>query len=240
MNFKVVIPARYASTRLPGKALLQIHGKPIIQFVYENAIQSGAEEVIIATDDERISNAAKEFNANVCMTLESHRSGTDRIAEVAQVKQWAEETIIVNVQGDEPMMPSENIKQVAKNLANNPEARISTLCENISNDKDYENPNVVKVAYDRNNLAINFSRDVSTFNTIKTKEVFRHLGIYSYSSGYLKKFTQLEVSSSEKKESLEQLRAMDNGDKIFVELSDKPTGIGVDTQEDYEKLLSII
>ncbi len=242
MAFKVVIPARYASTRLPGKALLKINNKPIIQYVYENACDSGANEVIIATDDERIVEAAKEFNANICLTSNQHKSGTDRIAEVAKINNWDNDTAIVNVQGDEPQMPSQNIKQVAENLMNHPEVSMSTLCAAITEESELENPNIVKVIFDDNYHALNFSRKVEKLNcknpVTDMKKVFRHLGIYAYSVGFLNTFTNLPPSSHEKKESLEQLRALQNGYVIYVETCKSPTGIGVDTQEDYEKLLS--
>jgi len=241
VNFKVVIPARYASTRLPGKALLMLNDKPIVQHVYENACASGADEVIIATDDQRIVDAAQKFNANICMTSDKHTSGTDRIAEVAKIQNWSNEVGIVNVQGDEPQMPSQNIKQVAHNLMVNEEVSMSTLCAPIKDESEFDNPNVVKVMFDNNNIALNFSRVVAKLNcknpNINKKDVFRHLGIYSYSVRFLNTFTQLPPSSFEKKESLEQLRALQNGYKIYIEESQQSTGIGVDTQDDYEALL---
>ncbi len=241
MSFKVVIPARYASTRLPGKALLEVHNKPIIQYVYENASESGASEVIIATDDKRILNAAHKFGANVCMTSDKHQSGTDRIAEVATVNKWDDSTIIVNVQGDEPQMPGVNIQQVAKNLIDDSEVSMSTLCSSITEQEEFDNPNVVKVVFDSNCHALNFSRKVEKLNCKKPitdlSKVYRHLGIYAYRVGFLNTFTQLPASSHEIKESLEQLRALQNGYKIFVEPSKAPVGIGVDTKEDYASLL---
>jgi len=241
VNFKVVIPARYASTRLPGKALLILKDKPIVQHVYENACASGAEEVIIATDDQRIVDAAGKFNANICLTSDKHTSGTDRIAEVAKIKAWGDEVAIVNVQGDEPQMPAQNIKQVAHNLLFHEHVSMSTLCRPVTEDSDFANPNVVKVMFDANNIALNFSRDIAKLNcknpNIDKKDIFRHLGIYAYSVGFLNLFTELPPSSFEIKESLEQLRALQNGYKIHVEVSNEPTGIGVDTQEDYVELL---
>lgn len=241
MNFNVVIPARYASTRLPGKALLILKDKPIVQHVYENACASGANEVIIATDDERIVKAAENFNANICLTSDKHTSGTDRIAEVARINDWSDEVAIVNVQGDEPQMPAQNIMQVANNLLAHDHISMSTLCSSISESDDFLNPNVVKVIFDKNNVASNFSRDITKLNcknpNIDKKDIFRHLGIYAYSVGFLNTFTSLAPSSFEVKESLEQLRALQNGYKIHVEVSSLPTGIGVDTEEDYAALL---
>lgn len=241
MKFNVVIPARYASTRLPGKALLILKDKSIVQHVYENACASGADEVIIATDDQRIVDAAKNFNANVCLTSDKHTSGTDRIAEVAEINNWADDVAIVNVQGDEPQMPAENIKQVAQNLLAHEQVSMSTLCAPISETEEFDNPNVVKVVFDEKNHALNFSRKVDKLNcknpVTDMAHVYRHLGIYAYRVGFLNAFTNLPPSSFEKKESLEQLRALQNGYKIFVEVSAVPTGIGVDTQEDYASLL---
>ena len=244
MSFKVVIPARYASTRLPGKSLLKIRNKPIIQYVYENACESGAEEVIIATDDQRIVDAVNAFHGNCCLTSDQHLSGTDRIAEVAQKNAWHEDTAIVNVQGDEPQMPAQNIKQVAENLLQNTDISMSTLCTSISDDKEFDNPNVVKVIFNENNYAINFSRKVEKLNCkhpiTDLKGVYRHLGIYAYCVGFLNEFTKLPPSSYEKKESLEQLRALQNGYKIYVEKCRSPVGVGVDTQEDYESLQKLM
>lgn len=240
MKFNVVIPARYASTRLPGKALLMIKGKPIVQYVYENSCNSGADKVVIATDDQRIVKAAEKFNANVCLTSDRHTSGTDRIAEVAKANNWSDEIAIVNVQGDEPQMPAQNIKQVADNLLAHDDVSMSTLCAQILKAEEFENPNVVKVVFDENNHALNFSRKVEKLNCkdpiTDMKRVYRHLGIYAYRVGFLNTFTSLPPSSFEKRESLEQLRALQNGYKIFVEACAVPTGIGVDTQEDYEAL----
>ncbi len=227
--------------RLPGKALLQVNGKPIIQYVYENSVNSGAVQVIIATDDQRILECAQGFNAEVCLTSDKHQSGTDRIAEVAQKHSWPNDVVIVNVQGDEPMMPAENIKQVAENLIAHKNVSMSTLCAPVHED-EYENTNVVKVIRDSNNHAISFSRDVKSFGEefYKRNEIYRHLGVYGYSVEFLNLFTQLPQSKLEKKESLEQMRALENGNAIYVDVCKSPTGIGVDTQEDYEALLNTL
>jgi 3-deoxy-manno-octulosonate cytidylyltransferase (CMP-KDO synthetase) len=244
MSFKVIIPARYASTRLPGKALLMLQNKPIVQHVYDNACASGAEDVVIATDDMRIVEAGKKFNANICLTSDMHTSGTDRIAEVANINDWHDDIVIVNVQGDEPQMPALNIKQVADNLLLNNQVNMSTLCAKITEEDDFENPNVVKVIFDANNVAMNFSRDITKLNcknpNLDKKVIFRHLGIYAYNVGFLNTFTKLPPSSFEVKESLEQLRALQNGYKIHVEIACRPTGIGIDTKEDYTALLNSI
>ena len=242
MNFKVVIPARYESSRLPGKTLLEVNGKPIVQYVYENACKSNAEQVVIATDDNRIENAAKAFNAEVCLTSVQHKSGTDRIAEVADIYSWGDDILIVNVQGDEPLMPAENIRQVAENLTMDSAACMSTLGTPIANKDEFKNPNIVKVNFDKDNFAVIFSRKVETFHLDESKNtgIFRHLGIYAYRVGFLKLYTQLPPSKLEKQESLEQLRALENGYSIFVDICKSPTGIGVDTPEDYESLLDIM
>jgi len=241
VKFNVVIPARYASTRLPGKALLEVNDKPIVQHVFENACDSGADQVIIATDDQRIVDAAKKFNADVCLTSDKHTSGTDRIAEVAKKYHWENDVSIVNIQGDEPQMPAQNIKQVASNLQANKNASMSTLCAPILEETDLNNPNVVKVVFNENNYALNFSRKVEKLNCknpiTDMTQVYKHLGIYAYSVGFLNIFTSMPASSFEKKESLEQLRALQNGYKIYIETCEVPTGIGVDTQEDYAALL---
>lgn len=244
MSFKVVIPARYASSRLPGKALLEINNKPIVQYVYENACAAGAEEVIIATDDQRIADVVAQFNGTYCITSDLHQSGTDRIAEVAKKKHWANEVVIVNVQGDEPQMPSQNIKQVADNLIKHDAVSISTLCAQIDQNADYSNPNVVKVIFDEKNYALNFSRKVEKLNCKDPVQdlstVYRHLGIYAYKVGFLNTFTNLSPSSHELRESLEQLRALQNGYKIYIEECNLPTGIGIDTKEDFETLQKLM
>ncbi len=241
MSFKVVIPARYASSRLPGKVLLKIKAKPIIQYVYENACASRAEQVVIATDDQRVIDCAQSFNAEVCLTSSKHKSGTDRIAEVAQTYSWEDDTVIVNVQGDEPMMPAEHINQVARNLITRPDVSVSTLCTPILSIEEYNNSNVVKVIRDESNTAVTFSRKTaSTYHQDnKGHGMYRHLGIYAYRVEFLKEFTHLPQSELERQESLEQLRALENNKSIFVGMCDFYEGVGVDTQEDYEALLKI-
>ena len=240
MEFKVVIPAHYASTRLPGKVLLEVRGRPIIEYVYENACNSGAGQVVVATDDRRIADAARMFGAEVCLTSNQHVSGTDRIAEVTQKYAWSDDTVIVNLQGDEPMMPGKNIHQVAANLYHHPAVSISTLCAVLDSGHEIQNTNIVKVIYDEHHIAIGFTRDVQTFDPSCSHTVYRHLGIYAYRAGYLRKFTQWPRSRLEKQESLEQMRALEHGDLIHVELCKSVPGIGVDTQEDYETLLDLM
>ncbi len=240
--FRVIIPVRYASSRLPGKPLLMFNDKPIIEHVYNNARESNAESVLIATDDQRIADAAKEFGADVCMTSGKHQSGTDRIAEAVQIYGWEDDQIIVNVQGDEPQMSAANIRQVATLLEQNSQAAIATLCVRLYTRHEYEDPNIVKVVKDRKGRALYFSRssiphlnDVNP-KTLSKHPVYRHVGIYSYRVDYLKNFVQMPQSELEKEESLEQLRAMEAGDTLVAEECIEKPGIGVDTMEDYHRL----
>lgn len=248
--FKVVIPARYASNRLPGKPLLDIAGKPMIEHVYEKAIESGAEEVIIATDDERIVEAARKFNANVCMTSDKHPSGTDRIAEVASIKNWSPETIVVNVQGDEPMMIPALICQVAEDLNQYTDAGIATLSTPITSHEELFNPNVIKVVMDSQGYAMYFSRapipwhrDAFAENKSSLPEdaqYYRHVGLYAYRVDFLNRYSQLISCFPEQAESLEQLRAMYHGVRIHSSLSDRPPEHGVDTREDLERIARLL
>lgn len=243
-NFKVVIPARYASSRFPGKPLADILGKTMIQRVYERALASGAEKVIIATDDVRIEDVAHGFGAEVCMTRAGHVSGSDRLAEVACFYNWDDDQIIVNVQGDEPLMPPGLIAQVAGNLAMQVECSIATLCTPMDNDRDIRNPHIVKVVFDKNRLALYFSRSVIPYKTKDEEEVFvhfyRHIGIYAYRAAYLKRYTQLGLSPLEQAEKLEQLRALWNGEKIHVDIATKLPGISVDTPNDLRKVQQLL
>lgn len=252
MGFTVVIPARYASTRLPGKPLLAIAGKPMIQHVYEQASLSEADQVIIATDDKRIEAAAKGFGASVCMTSAEHESGTDRLQEVANKLALADNEIIVNVQGDEPLIPPSVIDQVAANLAANDQASVSTLCEPIDNIADVMNPNIVKVVFDCNGYALYFSRapipwcrgsfSVTSPSLLPESgaSYYRHVGIYGYRVALLNRFVQWPVSSIESTEKLEQLRVMANGVRIHVAESLELIPGGVDTQDDLLRIQQLI
>lgn len=256
MEFKVAIPARYASQRLPGKPLLQIASKPMIRYVFEHAIQSGAQEVIIATDDERIQSVAQTFGAAVCMTSSKHESGSDRIAEAALKLGWPDDTIVVNLQGDEPMMPAVNIRQVAENLHKYDRACIATLCTPIQEAKVFNDPNVVKVVTDRDGFALYFSRapipvdreqcglaaPISKNKKQSHSVVYghRHIGLYAYRLSYLKKYLNSSRCRIETLERLEQLRALWLGDKIHVDETREPSGVGVDTQEDLERVAALL
>tara|TARA_R110002074_G_scaffold197086_1_gene363938 strand:- start:52 stop:798 length:747 start_codon:yes stop_codon:yes gene_type:complete len=241
-SFRVVIPVRYASSRLPGKPLLTYQHKPIMEHVYTNACESDAESVLIATDDERIAEAATKFGAKVCMTRSDHMSGTDRITEVVEQQGWSDDEVIVNLQGDEPQMPPANIKQVAELLLNNASAVISTLCHRIQTIQEYDDPNVVKVTKNAKGRALYFSRSSLPYirdvdvKVLKANNVFRHVGIYAYRVHYLKQFIKMSPSPLEMIEKLEQLRALENGDEIVIDECIKHPGIGVDTMDDYHRL----
>jgi 3-deoxy-manno-octulosonate cytidylyltransferase (CMP-KDO synthetase) len=246
VSFRVVIPARYGSTRLPGKPLREIAGKPMIQHVYARALDSGASEVIIATDDERIARVCDGFGAVVCMTREDHQSGTDRIAEVAVRRKWSDDELVVNVQGDEPGMPSLLIDQVAGLLEGRPEAQIATLATAVGSIKEFMDPNAVKVVADKSGRALYFSRAPipwardsapgGLMSQSSFEGAWRHLGLYAYRVGALCKIARAPASPLELKEKLEQLRAMEMGMTILVALAVRQPGQGVDTEEDLERL----
>ena len=244
MNKKIaiIIPARYGSTRLPAKALIEVEGKPIIQYVWEKAIASKlANEVIIATDNELIIEACKKFGANAMMTDINHKCGSDRIAEVAQKRPDID--YIINVQGDEPLITPESIDSCISALINNNDADISTLIRVITDKEELDNPNVVKCVKNIKGYAMYFSRSKIPYErNIENHEFYAHIGIYGYKKEALFKMTTLPQSGIEKTESLEQLRALDNGMKIIT-ATVKDNAVGIDTAEDVEKfkekLLSI-
>jgi 3-deoxy-manno-octulosonate cytidylyltransferase (CMP-KDO synthetase) len=245
-HFKVVIPARYQSSRLPGKPLLEIAGKPMIEHVYRQAEKSHAEEIIVATDDQQIYDVVNAFGGQACMTADTHQSGTDRLAEVVSIKQWADDDIIVNVQGDEPEMPAVLISQVADDMASHTDALMTTLSVPIENFDDVIDPNVVKVVTDQQGYAQYFSRapipwhrdDFNNgLNQPANLELFaRHIGLYAYRAGFLKEFVNWSAAPTEKIESLEQLRVLWHGKKIHVSSAKAPPGIGVDTQADLDRV----
>lgn len=249
MNFKIVIPARYSSSRLPGKPLLDIAGKPMIQHVFERAQESLATDIIIATDDERIADAASNFGADVCMTKSEHPSGTDRLAEVALLRKFADEDIIVNVQGDEPCLPASLINQVANDLMQHEAADIATLFTEIDQEKHVFDPNVVKVVMDVNGYALYFSRapmpwmrDHFDQKSTLPPELphYRHLGLYGYRAQFLSHYSELTPCILEKEESLEQLRALYHGKKIHLTRATVNPGHGVDTQGDLEEVRRLL
>lgn len=253
MSFKVVIPARYGSTRLPGKPLLEINGKPMVQWVVDAACASAADEVLVATDDQRIVQAV--FNPRgagsiAVLTSSEHRSGTDRIAEVARQRGWPENTIVVNVQGDEPQMPAQLIEQVAGLLADQPTAQIATLCTPIESLEEFLNPNVVKVVHADDATALYFSRapipwhrdsaPAGLGSQTQFQGALRHLGIYAYRVAALLRLTQLPPSTLEQAESLEQLRAQQAGMRIVVAQAATHPGMGIDTPQDIERIRQLI
>lgn len=250
MTFHVVIPARFSASRLPGKPLLDIAGKPMIQHVYERAIETGAASVTVATDDQRIADVVASFGGECCMTSTEHTSGTDRLSEVIEKKALADDEIVVNLQGDEPLIPPSLIQQVAQGLANHPQASVSTLCERITTAGELFDPHLVKVVRDINNYAIYFSRAVipwdrdafsSTTEMLpEGSEHYRHIGLYGYRCGFLRRYVTWPVSGLEQMESLEQLRVLWNGEKIYVEEAHEHPGHGVDTPRDLAAVRAII
>jgi 3-deoxy-manno-octulosonate cytidylyltransferase (CMP-KDO synthetase) len=253
-QFHVVIPARHASTRLPGKPLLPIAGKPMVVRVAEQAAQSGAQQIWIATDHHAIAAAVHEHGFKVCLTHEHHTSGTDRIAEVVEQRGWSDDTIVVNVQGDEPLIPPALIRAVAEHLAAHPECAIATACHAIHSEADFRNPNIVKAVLDKDGNALYFSRapipyprDLFTQlpspasgrgaggegRVLPTNlPVLRHIGIYAYRASFLRAYSQLAPAAIEQFEALEQLRALWHGYKIGVTVTDNAPPAGVDTEAD--------
>ncbi len=238
MTFKIVIPARYASSRLPGKPLADIGGKPMIQHVWERCNETGAADVVVATDDARVFDAARAFGAQAVMTAPDHASGTDRIAEVVDILGCKDDEIIVNVQGDEPMMPPVLVQTVADLLAGNPDAALATASHAIASMDDLLNPNVVKVVTDKAGSACYFSRSAIPHERgadrpdLQRFAYQRHIGIYAYRAGTLRQLTLLPPAPLEELEALEQLRALYHGMKIMVaEVADAPPA-GVDTDKD--------
>lgn len=253
MSFKVVIPARYASSRLPGKPLLDIAGKPMVVWVAEQAAKSGADDVIVATDHSAIADAVKQYGFNAVMTCEDHVSGTDRVAEVVQQMGWKDETMVVNVQGDEPLIDPKLIQEVAQNLAEHPEAAIATASHSIHDTASMLNPNIVKVVMDIGGHALYFSRapipyarDVFAANQNVPQEipanmpVYRHIGIYAYRAAFLKAYAGLAPAAIEHSETLEQLRALWHGYKISVAITQYAPAAGVDTDEDLAQVRAIL
>lgn len=240
-DFIVVIPARFASERLPGKPLRPIAGRPMIEHVHARARESEAAGVIIATDDERIAAAARGFGAEVCMTNTHHSSGTERLAEVCETRKWARSQRVINLQGDEPLMSAELINQCAE-LLEDPDVDVSTLASPLASEDDFRNPNVVKVVRSEIGDALYFSRApiphareaVNTALAVET--AFHHHGIYGYRAGVLKRLVAAPLSPLEVCERLEQLRALSLGLTIRVGVPAVRPGAGVDTEDDLERV----
>jgi 3-deoxy-manno-octulosonate cytidylyltransferase (CMP-KDO synthetase) len=242
MTFSVIIPARFASSRLPGKPLADIAGKTMIERVYEQALKSDCSQVVVATDDKRVEQACVGFSAPVCMTASDHESGTDRLHEAALKLELADDHIVVNVQGDEPLIPPALINQVAQNLASNDKAGMATLSISINDMEEFLNPNAVKVVASDNGQALYFSRAPIPWPRDNVDELpsyykaQRHIGIYAYRVSFLKQFVNWPISCLEQTEKLEQLRAMSNGVVIHVAQACEMPPAGIDTQQDLDRV----
>ncbi|TBL75501.1 3-deoxy-manno-octulosonate cytidylyltransferase [Obesumbacterium proteus] len=246
MSFIAIIPARYSSTRLPGKPLADIGGKPMVVHVMGRALESGAARVIVATDHEDVKQAVEAAGGEVCMTRADHHSGTERLAEVIEKCGFADDEIIVNIQGDEPLIPPAIIRQVAQNLAGS-EAGMATLAVPITTSEEAFNPNAVKVVCDKNGYALYFSRATIPWDrdrfAVSRDEIgnvfLRHIGIYAYRAGFIRRYVTWAPSDLEQIEMLEQLRVLWYGEKIHVDVAQTAPSPGVDTIEDLETVRAI-
>jgi len=240
--FTIIIPARYASSRFPGKPLASLQGRPMIHHVCRRAEESGASAIYVATDNREIAHACEQDGQKVIMTRHDHRTGTDRLSEAVQTLRLADEEIVVNLQGDEPLMPSPLIRQVALDLAAHPEAGIATLATVCHGSDEVRSPHTVKVVRDRQGYALYFSRATIPWDRDRFAESpeqvhepaqwLRHLGLYAYRAGFLRRYPDLEPAPPEELEALEQLRALWHGVRIHVGLAKQLPGPGVDTPED--------
>lgn len=244
----IVIPARFASSRLPAKPLLLIHGRPMILRVVDQAKKvEGFDDLCVATDDERIAEICRAEGVDVVLTSPDHPSGTDRLSEVARLKGWAEDDIIVNVQGDEPLLPAKLVKQVSQLLVDNPNCSMSTLCEPISVLDEFQRDSIVKVVMSKQNEALYFSRATIPYDRDGAKQkqqsmhssAYRHLGLYAYRVKLLQEYVTWDQGVLEKLESLEQLRVLENGHRIAIAIAEANLPPGVDTQEDLDRLNSM-
>lgn len=250
MKFTVIIPARYASSRFPGKPLADIAGKPMVAHVAERALKSGAREVLVATDHSEIAAAAERYGFTAVMTRRNHASGTDRLAEVVAKRRYPSQHIVVNVQGDEPLIEPALIREVAANLARHSEAQIATACTPIRNARDLANPNIVKVVLDNMGYALYFSRAPVPYArdafakgihaVPATLPVYRHLGIYAYRCAFLRRFTRLKPAMIERFEALEQLRALAHGYRISAAVTRKAPHPGIDTPRDLQRVRRLL
>ena len=251
VRFKVVIPARLGSTRLPRKVLRDVAGKPLVRHVWEAARASGAEQVVIATDEEAVAAAARDFGAEVRLTAATHQSGTDRVNEVARAEGWDRDTVVVNLQGDEPLMPPALIREAARLLADDASADIATFCHTLHAVDEWLNPNVVKVVMDRRGYALYFSRaplpwkrdpvaSADAAAHMPPDLAYRHIGLYAYRVGSLAQFSELPPGDLEQCEALEQLRALSHGFLIQVCVTQNPPPRGVDTEEDLAAVAALL
>ena len=241
----IVIPARFSSSRLPGKPLLEIHGRPMILRVVDQAKKvAGFDDLCVATDDERIAAVCRAEGVDVVMTSAEHPSGTDRLSEVARIKGWVSEDIIVNVQGDEPLLPALLVKQVAQLLEDQAESSMSTLCEPIHSLEEFQRDSIVKVVMSKHNQALYFSRATIPYDRDGAKQAeqqlhnqaYRHLGLYAYRVKLLQEYVTWDMGVLEKLESLEQLRVLENGHRIAIAVAEANLPPGVDTQADLDRL----
>lgn len=249
LAFKVVIPARLGSTRLPRKVLRDIGGKPVIQHVWQAAQSTGASEVVIATDSDEVRAICASFGADVQMTSAQHQSGTDRVMEVAGARGWDAATIVVNLQGDEPLMPPALVRQAAQLLSDDALADLASLCHAITDVDEWCNPNVVKLVMDNRNYAMYFSRapipwkrdgSTSVAPMLPAGLVFRHIGLYAYRVAALARFSALPSSALEDCEALEQLRALSEGLRIKMGITDKAPPRGIDTEDDLQAVIAFL
>ncbi|MFD2111472.1 3-deoxy-manno-octulosonate cytidylyltransferase [Thiorhodococcus fuscus] len=249
-GFKVVIPARYGSTRLPGKPLVDIKGKPMIQHVVERALGSAADEVVVATDDQRIADICVPLGVQVVLTEAAHRTGTDRVAEVITRCEWSDDTIVVNLQGDEPCMPVPLLDQVAHNLASLDKTGMATLAYPIRDGAELFDPHLVKVVTNVAGFALYFSRAPIPWHRDEflgkhaalpsSVGFLRHIGLYAYRAAFLKRYVHLDPSPLELAESLEQLRVLWHGERIHVGLAVEEPGPGVDTSDDLARVAAYL
>jgi 3-deoxy-manno-octulosonate cytidylyltransferase (CMP-KDO synthetase) len=251
-EFRVIIPVRYDSSRFPGKPLEDIHGKPMIQHVYELGLQSGAEDVVIATDDERIAKAAEKFGAKVCMTSVDHETGTQRLAEAVVALDWDDDDVVVHLQGDEPMICPKLIAQVAVDLQEHDNVNVATLCRPIDNILDIFDPNTVKVVINHRGYAEYFSRapipwvqGEFDYNNITDRRIenghhLAHMGLYAYRVGFLQKYLEMEGCPEGPMEQLEQLRVLWHGGKVHVAIAKDAVSQGVDTPEDLQRVRQLM
>ena len=247
--FKVVIPSRYGSTRLPGKPLLEIAGKPMIAHVCARAQEAGAEQIVVATDDPRIYHTVSDLGIQAVMTRPDHQSGTERIAEVVELCAWEDSAIVVNLQGDEPLIPPEYIRDAATALAGQQQAGIATLAARIIDEAEIFNPNSVKVVLNKAGYALYFSRAPIPWDRERFSQnprgagripYLRHIGMYAYRVDFLKRYCQWQASPLEGIESLEQLRILWHGEAVLVQTVAKTPGAGVDTQDDLTRVERIL
>lgn len=241
----IVIPARFASSRLPGKPLLEIHGRPMILRVVDQAKKvAGFDDLCVATDDERIAEFCRAEGVDVVLTHADHPSGTDRLSEVARIKGWASEDIVVNVQGDEPLLPAQLVQQVAQLLESQPESSMSTLCEPIHSLEEFKRDSIVKVVMSKYNQALYFSRATIPYDRDGAQQevqslhpqAYRHLGLYAYRVNLLQEYVSWDMGVLEQLESLEQLRVLENGHRIAIAVAEANLPPGVDTQADLDRL----